>query len=530
MRGMPVADADGTAAIRRSWWRNPFVYIVLVVAVLLAALYLFRIGSDPPGLYADEASIGYNAWTIAHYGTDQYGNHFPLFFVDFGDYKGPIATYFVAPLTWIVAGGAAVVRLPSVLAGIAIFLIAGRTAFVLTRSRAIAIATIALTALQPWIFLQSHTMLEGNILMVLCVMTACWCIAEAAAAGASPRWWTAAGVALGVCVYAYSVGRLLALLIAVVAVVSFFRMGRDRILRFLFPIAVAYIVLGIWSFENPGALLARFQSVGLFANHPSILTAATRFVSNYASYFSPNFLLLHGDGNLRQTTSFGGVLLDATVPLMIVGAVRLIIRWRSSYARFILLGAIVAPVPAALTLEAPHALRGAGLFPFLILMMVEGILWVWSPLRQRRLIAAVLTVAVVASAAPYFVDFFTAYPARAQLAFEADEGPALVAAYDDAGAGRHRLFLSASINQPAMQLMYAVLAPPPQNSFVRQARITVVTTEAQLDSAQAGDVLVLGPADRPPPGARLLFVVRDGRIVHAPTALSGADLLRVYQG
>lgn len=529
MRVMPVAAVHRTATSRPSGWRNPFVYIVLTIALFLAALYVFRIGSDPPGLSDDEASIGYNAWTIAHYGTDQYGNHLPLFFVDFGDYKGPVATYLVAPLTWLFAGGSAVVRLPSVLAGLAICLVAGRTAFVLTRLREIAVTTIVLTAVQPWIFLQSHTMLEGNIIMVLCVVVACWCLAEANVAGAPALWWSAAGVALGVCVYAYSVGRLLALLIAAVAVLSFFRVGRDRILRFLFPIVVAYIVLGIWAFENPGALLARFQSVGLFADHPSIASAAARFVGNYATYFSPNFLLLHGDGNLRQTTGFGGVLLDATVPLMVIGAVRLLIRWRSNYARFTLLGAVVAPVPAALTLAAPHALRGAGLLPFLVLLMVEGMAWVWSLLHQRRLIAVVLTVAVVATAAPYLADFFTAYPARARLAFDTGEGQALVAAYVDAGRGQHQLFLSATLNQPVIQLMYAVMAPPPQSSFVRQARIVVVTREAQLDGALPGDVLVLGPGDSAPAGARLMFVVADGEIVRGPATLSGADLLRVYE-
>src|SRR5579864_6539389 len=185
-------------------WRQPAVVLALVGAAILAALYFFHIGSDPPGLYADEASIGYNAWTIAHFGTDQYGNHFPLFFADFADYKGPIATYLVAPLTWILAGGASVVRLPSVLAGIALSAVAGRTALVITRSRLVALATIAFAALQPWIFLQSHTMLEGNILMALSVMCACWCIAEATVDGASARWWGGAGLALAICVYTYS--------------------------------------------------------------------------------------------------------------------------------------------------------------------------------------------------------------------------------------------------------------------------------------------------------------------------------------
>jgi 4-amino-4-deoxy-L-arabinose transferase-like glycosyltransferase len=520
---------DNAVMTRRPWWRNRFSLAIVALAASVAALYLYRIGTDPPGLYADEASIGYNAWTIAHFGTDQYGNHFPLFFVDFGDYKGPVATYLVAPLTWLFANGAAVVRLPSVLAGIAIALLAGRIAMVRTGSRFVAVVSIAFAALQPWIFLQSHTMLEGNILMVLCVMCACWCITEANVDGASARWWTGAGVALAVSVYAYSIGRLLAVLVAGVVVVSFARSGRDKILRFLFPIAVAYVVLAIWSFENPGALLARLQSVGLLADHPSLLTAATRFLGNYGSYFSPSFLVARGDGNLRQTTGFGGVLLDATIPLMAIGAIRLVSRWREPYARFVLLGALVAPVPAALTLVAPHALRGAGLIPFLLLLMVEGISWVWALLQTRRLIALGLVAITLASAAPYFVDFFMTYPTRAENAFETGEGAALVLAYSDAQSGNHRLLLSATLNQPALQLMYAVGAPPPQSEFVRRARIVVVTTVAEADAANAGDVIVISPHDAPPPGARLLFVVDGGRIVDAPTTVSSADLLCVYQ-
>src|SRR5207302_4697920 len=89
-------------------------------------------------------------------------------------------------------------------------------------------------------------------------------------------------------------------------------------------------------------------------------------------------------------------------------------------------------------------------------------------------LAGAVAAAVVATAAPYFVDFFTAYPARAALAFDAGEGEALRRAYGDTQRGGHALFLSASLNQPALQLMYAVSAMPPQDDFIRHARVTVL--------------------------------------------------------
>lgn len=512
------------------------------MAVLLAILYLARLGSDPPGLYDDEASIGYNAWTIAHFGIDQYGNHLPLFFPDFGDYKAPVATYMVAPLAWFLPLTAATVRLPSVLSGIAVFLVAGRLAAVLSGSRTVSVLVMLLTAAEPWVFLQSQTVLEGNIQMVLCITVACWCLAEAARG--SDRWWWGAGAALGIGAFTYSIARLLVPLVALAALLGFWQRGWRAMGRLLLPLVVAAAVMAAWSAENPGALLARYGAIGLFSDHPSVVAAAVRFATNYLSYLSPQFLLFRGDGNLRESTGFGGVLLAVAVPLILIGIWRLWRRRSEPFARFALLGALFAPIPAALAFSDPFTLRGAGLIPFAIVFLAEGVAWVLSAGSRatsriaagwRRLvlrppaIAAALVAATLACAVPYFVDFFTAYQARASAAFETGEGPALLLAWEMARDGGHELYLSAALNQPLIQLQVAADAPPPQQTFVQSGRIEVVTQEAQLASAHAGDIGVLGPDDQVPPGGTLLFVVRGGEVVHAPATASHQDLLRVYR-
>ena len=45
------------------------------------------VSNDPPGLYIDEASIGYNAYSILTTGKDQYGVPYPIWFESFGDYN-----------------------------------------------------------------------------------------------------------------------------------------------------------------------------------------------------------------------------------------------------------------------------------------------------------------------------------------------------------------------------------------------------------------------------------------------------------
>ena len=521
--------------------RNPAVWIFVGLAVLLAVLYLIRLGSDPPGLYDDEASIGYNAWTIAHFGLDQYGNHFPLFFADFGDYKGPIATYMVAPLTLFLPLTSATVRLPSVLSGIAVFLVAGRLAWVLTGSRAVSFAAMLLIGVEPWVFLMSHTTMEGNIQMVLCVTLACWCLAETRRGGRG--WWWGAGASLGVGLYTYSIARLLIPLVALAALASFRRSGARALRALLIPLLAAGLPMGAWMLKNPEALTARYGEVGLFAYHSSLLAAAGQFVHNYVTYVTPQFLILQGDGVLRQTTGFGGVLPPVAVPLILLGIWQLLRRRRESFARFVLVGALLTPIPAALTLEAPHALRGAGLIPFYAVFMIEGTAWVttageaaaramatgWRWLLRPRVVAGLVIVGTLAGAVPYFADYFIDYPARATTAFEAGESTGVLDAFEVARKGGHELYLSAALNQPLIQLQFAVEAPPPQRNWVERNRVDVVTQASQLAGAQPGDIGVFNPGDEVPAGSTLLFVVRAGRVLNAPIAVSSQDLLRAYR-
>ena len=52
---------------------------------------------SPPALNADEAANAYDAYSILKTGRDQYGNTMPLRFKSFGDYKLPLLTYLAIP-------------------------------------------------------------------------------------------------------------------------------------------------------------------------------------------------------------------------------------------------------------------------------------------------------------------------------------------------------------------------------------------------------------------------------------------------
>ncbi len=303
------------------------------------------------------------------------------------------------------------------------------------------------------------------------------------------------GGGAGVGAFTYSVARLPVPLVALAALAGFRGSGSHALRGLLLPLGAAAAILGAWALENPGSLFARYGVVGLLANHPTPLAAAARFTTNYLTYLSPQFLLLQGDGNLRQTTGFGGVAARRRAdPFLVV---------------FLIEG-----VAWSLTGREP-AVRAAA----------TGSRWLLRP----RVVMGLILAATLACAVPYFADYYAAYPARPANAFEAGEGAGILDAWRLACAGGHELFLSAALNQPLIQLEFAAEAPPPQQAFVAEARIEVVTREGQLVGARAGDIGVFRPGDQVPAGSTLLFVARGGSVLDAPIAVSHQDLLRVHR-
>ena len=93
-------------------WKLIFIFLIA------AALRLFALGSNPPGLYWDEVSLGYNAYSILKTGHDEHNRFLPIdTFKAFGDYKPPGYIYATVPSIALFGLNNFAVRLPSALAG-----------------------------------------------------------------------------------------------------------------------------------------------------------------------------------------------------------------------------------------------------------------------------------------------------------------------------------------------------------------------------------------------------------------------------
>ncbi len=143
--------------------------ITVFILILAAILRFYKLGSYPVSLSWDEAAIGYDAFSIAKTGHDQYGKKFPILFQSFNDYKLP--GYIYVDSLFVKAFGLSEfwVRLPSALFGIfAVLLI-----YLLNRKifdEKIALASAFLLAISPWHLQFSRAAFEANSALTIVLL------------------------------------------------------------------------------------------------------------------------------------------------------------------------------------------------------------------------------------------------------------------------------------------------------------------------------------------------------------------------
>ena len=97
---------------------HPPASVLLAILVIAALLRLWNLNNIPPALTPDEASLGYNAYSILRTGRDEYGKFLPIIFKSFGDYKPGLYVYLTIPFVATLGLNEWSVRLPSAISGI----------------------------------------------------------------------------------------------------------------------------------------------------------------------------------------------------------------------------------------------------------------------------------------------------------------------------------------------------------------------------------------------------------------------------
>src|SRR5262249_36407345 len=131
-------------------------------------------------------------------------------------------------------------------------------------------------------------------------------------------------------------------------------------------------------------------------------------------HFGPRFLFVEGDGNNRHRVLGMGEMYFWELPFWLLGLI-VCLRLNPKTRNVILWWIIIAPIPAALSVPSPHALRSLNILPMPQIIVGLGLLATYFYLKQRQrlIFAGALTVIIIF----YFVRYlFLYYAVTAKVA------------------------------------------------------------------------------------------------------------------
>ncbi len=367
--------------------KNIVLFLSILAVVFLLRFY--RLTEIPPSLNWDEVSIGYNAYSIFKTGKDEWGNLLPLSFKAFGDYKLPLYIYLDVPFVATMGLNETAVRFPSVLAGIGVVVFIFLILKELTKSFYLSLWGMFISATLPWLVIFSRIALEANLALFL--TTASFYLFLIAKRKKSLLIYSA--ILLGLSAFSYNSSRVLALPFLVLVILLFRNFKKKEI---LFPLISFILLISIAFFQaitvdsgarykwttilDEGAITRINQLRGVSGLSPFlnrlIYNKATYFISeaskNYLYHFDPNFLFIKGGSNFQFSVPGIGQLYLILLPLILLGIWKMV-RERKKWQLFMLGWLVIAPIPGAITRDAPHSLRTIFMTVPLVMCAVMGV-------------------------------------------------------------------------------------------------------------------------------------------------------------
>jgi hypothetical protein len=413
-----------------SWW------IVLTLVTVLTVVRFIGLEKSPPGFYNDEAYISTIATCINQTSHDADDVHMPLFsYSGGGGWTSPTHVYPVS--IWISIFGHSISALRSYSALIMSLALIGLffTGRLFMDNRGAFYVALA-GCLSPWMFQFARMAVDDPETFLLGMIWGMYFFLRSS----KIRDGILAALFFSIAVYAYGAGRVvLPFLFFLLLFVRMHNKGITAAYLLTFFVTGAVLCSPVIYKTFHGDIASRFGLVGLTSPFfKAQLDAEGRFgiikafFKNFFVHFSPNYLFLHGDSNLRHNSQFSGELSWLDDAALLAGVVLLTFSIREnkkiSINRFVILalgGFAVGILPAAITWESlPHSLRMAGSWPFVSLL--TGFV-MWKSEQRWRLSSFVFASIATVFAILFLKNYFTVYPVAAEPWFDAQVKEAALA-------------------------------------------------------------------------------------------------------
>lgn len=392
----------------------PLLFLFIFLFILSFSLRLFKVNEIPSGFYWDEAAITYNAFGLAEWNRDEWGNKLPISFRSFGDYKAPLLIYtlsipykiFGLHIDWL--------RYLAVFVGglnVVLTLLLFRQ-LIPKAPPLISLVLLILTSFTPWYFHFSRFGNEASLGMTLVLLGTILCLR----ALKNPRLYFVSSIFLVTSLYAYHSAKFFTPLL-VLALLLVYRNSIKKHWRYLLGSlligCILLIPLGYDSFIGSG--FERGKSLIFFEGNElaTPLQIAKDLAHNLSQFLAADFWVLGKDSiGPRHGLPGFGVLLKSGMILSLIGAALTWLRQRYASFRWVSVAALFGLLPSLLSHDAPHSIRSMMAAPWILLL--AGIaLHFFSQLKLSKSKRKILNVLVIGSfvfeSSLYLHSYFSTY-------------------------------------------------------------------------------------------------------------------------
>ena len=356
--------------------------ILLFIVIIASFLRFYQLGVNPPSLTWDEASWGYNAYSLGINGKDEFGRFLPLNYLEsFGDFKPPMYAYLDIIPVKVFGLNEFATRFPSALFGvftvILTYFLVKRIFWKSKNSNNYAIFSSFFLAISPWHILLSRAAFEANIATFLIIL-GIWGFL----AGIQDKKWylIISSISFALSMYTFNTPRIVSPLLVIFLAIVFRKKILEFKKEFIIALIVGFIVfLPTFKFLFTPQAGLRFKEVNIFSDigvvktsnqeiandngfivskiiHNRRILYSLEYVKHYFDNLSPSFLFIKGDGNPKFSSQDVGQMYIWDI-IFFVGGILLIFKKREENWWIVPLWLIIGIIPAATARETPHALR-----------------------------------------------------------------------------------------------------------------------------------------------------------------------------
>lgn len=369
-------------------------YFFAGIILLAAFLRFYRLGEVPPSLYWDEASLGYNAYSVLKTAHDEHGKFLPLTnFAAFGDYKPPGYIYLSVLSVAAFGLNEFAIRFPSAFLGVLTVMLSYLLAKKLFENETVALLTTFFMALSPWHLQFSRGAFEANVGLFFSTFGIYLFLKFAKD---NPLYIFPSALSFLAGMYTFTGQRLfIPFILAILAIQFKKELSKNLKIVTITALLSAILFWPLFTFVTQtieGRL--RFDEVTIFKDlepinestrfreldnfswwgniiHNRRLFYAHQYLTHYFDAFNPSFLFFKGDINPRLSIQEVGELYLFDLPLLLAG-IYFLFNNKQKYRFLIVAWLLISPLGPATARETPHALRMIHILPTFQLIGAYG--------------------------------------------------------------------------------------------------------------------------------------------------------------